>query len=213
MILIIILIILPAAAIAAEIDERPHWSLDIKGGLFIPGIDNWSVNYGDRDTGEYGGSVAYKILRNVEVGVEGVAIRASGKGTGLIGGQPGGHVDLDLFPLNVFVMGRAVFSEKQWLIPYVGGGWTRIFYKEEIQHQGVVRGSVDGYHGRAGIQLLLDALDPGAANSFYLDYGVYHTYLFLEARYTRAMIDTVDTPSRSVNLGGTSWLGGLLFEF
>jgi hypothetical protein len=45
----------------------------------------------------------------------------------------------------------------------------------------------------------------------YLDYGVFHTYLFFEAEYIRATVNTVT--SGSVNLGGTSWLAGLLFEF
>ena len=75
----------------------------------------------------------------------------------------------------------------------------------------MVRGAANGYHARAGLQLLLDGIDQSAANSLYLDYGVYHTYLFLEAEYTRAMVDTVS--GGSVNLGGTSWLGGFLFEF
>jgi hypothetical protein len=88
-----------------------------------------------------------------------------------------------------------------------------MFYREEIEFQGVVRGYVDGYHARGGIQLDLNALDPVAGNNLFLDYGIYHTYLFLEANYTRAMVDTVGTPSQSINLGGTSWLGGLLFEF
>ena len=54
-------------------------------------------------------------------------------------------------------------------------------------------------------------LDQDAANSFYLDYGVEHTYLFIEAQYTRAMIE--DLSGQSINVGGTSYLAGLLFEF
>jgi hypothetical protein len=98
-------------------------------------------------------------------------------------------------------------------VPYVGGGWSRLFYQEEVEKQSVSRGAANGYHARAGIQLLLDGLDSRAADSLYLDAGVFHTYLFLEAKYTRAMINTIDNPSTSVNLGGTSYLGGLLFEF
>jgi hypothetical protein len=54
-------------------------------------------------------------------------------------------------------------------------------------------------------------MDPRAASNMYRDYGVFHTSLFLEARSIRAMI--TDLNGTSVNLGGTSWLGGLLFEF
>jgi hypothetical protein len=41
-----------------------------------------------------------------------------------------------------------------------------------------------------------------------MDFGVYHTYFFVEAERTKAK----DKPS-SVDLGGTAYLMGLLFEF
>lgn len=211
-ILILVLVISPAALFAAEpIGERPHWSIEIKGGDFIPAIDNWSQNYGKRYTREYGGSLAYKVLRPLEVGIEGTYIEDIGQGLAQIHNVPAGKVTYKLYPVNFFVLARGVFSEKQWLVPYIGGGWTRMFYWEEVEKQGVARGTADGYHARAGLQLLLDGLEPDAANSFYRNNGVFHTYLFFEAKYMRAMADTVS--GGSVNLGGTSYLGGLLFEF
>jgi hypothetical protein len=211
-IIILVLIISPAALLAAEPPtKRPHWSLEFKGGDFIPDIDNWSQFYGNRYTTEYGGSVAYKLLRPLEVGIEGSYIEDRGQGLAPLHNTAAGKVTYKLYPVNVFVLARGVFSEKQWLVPYVGGGWTRIFYREEVENQGVVRGAANGYHARAGLQLLLDGIDQSAAGNFYRDFGVYHTYLFLEAKYTRAMVDTVS--GSSVNIGGTSWLGGFLFEF
>ncbi len=211
-ILILVLIISPAALFAEEPPaERPHWSFEVKGGDFIPDIENWSQFYGNRYTREYGGSLAYKLLRPLEVGIEGNYIEDRGQGLAPLHNMAAGKVTYRLYPVNVFVLVRGVFSENQWVVPYIGGGWTRMFYRQEIEGQGVARGAANGYHGRAGLQFLLDGLDRDAANSFYLDEGVYHTYLFLEAEYTRAMVDTVS--AGSVNLGGTSWLGGLLFEF
>ncbi len=211
LILIAVLAIMPAIVFAADADtDRPHWSLEIKGGHFMPNIDNWSAFYGRRYTAEYGGSLAYKIARQLEFGIEGMFLRDTGQGFAPIHQIAAGSVKYETAPLNVFVLARGVFSEKQWLVPYVGGGWTRIFYREEVQLQGVARGAVNGYHARAGVQLLLDGLDPSAANSFYLEYGVHHTYLFLEAERTKA---NVDAASGSVDIGGTSWLAGFLFEF
>ncbi|MGE5751936.1 MAG: hypothetical protein ACM30F_07315, partial [Nitrospirota bacterium] len=89
--------------------------------------------------------------------------------------------------------------------------WTTMFYREEVQSQEVTRGSTNGYHARAGLQLLLDGIDPSASTSLELDYGMFHTYLFVEAEYIRTMANTAT--SGSVNIGGTSWLAGLLFEF
>ena len=209
---ILLLVILPGLASGAETrPDRPHWSLELKGGAFFPGLSNWSSFYGSSYTGEYGGALAYKLHRQVEVGLAGSYLRASGKGLLPNSQAQAGEVTYQLAPLDLFVLARAVFSEDQWLVPYAAAGYTRLFYREAVQGQDTVQGSVNGYHGRAGIQLLLDGLERDASRSLYLDYGVHHSYLFLEAKYLHARADTV--PSGSVNLGGTSCLGGFLFEF
>jgi hypothetical protein len=203
---------IPLAAQAAEpAPERPHWSLELKGGVFIPAIDNWSAYYGRRDTSEFGGSLAYKLLRQIEVGVEGTYIKDQGQGRAPIHNIATGNVTYELAPLNVFILARGVFSDNQWLIPYAGGGWTRMYYREEVQYQGTMRGSTDGYHTRAGLQIVLDSADPRAASNLYHDYGIFHSSVFIETRITRAMIN--DLTGASVNLGGTSYLMGILLEF
>ena len=204
-----VLVLLPVGAFAADpLMEQPHWSLEVKGGRFIPAIDNWQTYYGKRYTSEYAGSLAYKITRQLEFGLEGGTIRDKGKGLAPTHGTLAGEVVYQLFPVSAFVLVRGILSENQWLVPYVGGGWTRMYYQEKIQNQTTVRGFADGSHFRAGLQFSLDGVDPGAANSMYLDYGVHHTYFFIEAERTRAVVKSV-----SANLGGTSYQGGLLFEF
>ena len=208
--LLSIMICLPAQAAEPDM-ERPHWSLELKGGVFIPAIDNWSSYYGRRDIAEYGGSLAYKIIRQIEVGLEGSYIKDKGRGFAPGHGIVTGSITYELAPLNLFVLVRGVFRENQVLIPYAGGGWTRMYYREKVQYQEDIKGSADGYHTRVGLQLVLDSMDPRAASNMYMDYGVFHSSLFLEARSIRAMI--TDMSGTSVNIGGTSWLGGLLFEF
>jgi len=211
-ILILLLVFLPVAAFAADQNqERPHWTFEIKGGLFYPDIENWKDYYGNDRTTQYAATLAYKLIRQIEFGIEGGYVIDKGQGFAPLHNTMAGNVTYELFPVNVFVLARGVFSEKQWLVPYVGGGFTRMYYREKIEFQDTVKGFADGYHGRAGLQFLLDGLDPDAANSFYLEEGVYHTYFFIEAGYTRAMVNT--TSGGSVNLGGTSYLVGLLFEF
>jgi len=211
-VLLLLIMMMPLSVQAAEqAAERPHWSLELKGGIFIPAIDNWSTYYGRRDILEFGGSLAYKILRQIEVGVEGTYIKDKGQGYAPIHNMAAGNVTYELAPLNVFILARGVISDNQWLIPYAGGGWTRMYYREEVQYQGIVRGSTDGTHARAGLQIVLDSADARAAGNLYKDYGIFHTSLFFETRYTRAMI--TDLAGSSVNLGGTSYLMGLLFEF
>ncbi len=211
-IVILVLLLLPLAAHGAEPrTERPHWSFEFKGGMFYPDIENWKNYYGSDKTSHYAATLAYKLFRQLEVGIEGGYIRDKGQGFAPGHGTTAGSVTYELYPLEAFILLRGVFREGQWLVPYAGGGWTRMYYQEKIEFQNTIKGYTDGYHGRAGIQLLLDGLDQDAANSLYLDYGVQHTYLFVEAQYTRAMIE--DLNGQSINLGGTSFLAGLLFEF
>ena len=212
--LLLLLTFYPVAASGADdaqsTQNRPHWSLELKGGLFYPAIGNWKQFYGDDSIPQYGLAFSYKILRMLEFGIEGDYIRDNGQGFAPTHGTVAGNVTYQLYPVNVFVLIRGVINENQWFVPYVGGGYTYMYYREQIQYQSTISGHTDGIHGRAGLQFLLDGLDQSAANSFYRDIGVYHTYLFGEVQYCRAL---VNTSSGSVNLGGWSYIGGLLFEF
>ena len=206
---LVMLLAIPAAVPAAgPAQSVPHWSVEVKGGYFYPDIENWKTFYGDDKTWHYAGSLAYKILRQVELGIETGFIRDRGQAYAPLNAITTGSVVYEVVPVNIFVLVRAVFSENQWVVPYAGGGWTRMYYREKIEGQATVRGSVDGYHGRAGLQFLLDGLDPRAAHNLSTDFGIEHTYLFGEVQVTKA---TVGTPE--VNLGGTSYLMGFLFEF
>ena len=178
-IMLALALLVPAAAYAADpLLDRPRWSLELKGGSFYPAIENWDKYYGDDKTSHYAGSLAYKLIRQLEVGIEGGRIKDKGQGLAPGHGILAGAVTYELAPLNVFMLFRGVFSEKQWLAPYIGGGWTRMYYRQKIQHQETVRGSADGYHVRGGLQFALDRIDQSAANSMYMEYGVYHTYFF-----------------------------------
>jgi hypothetical protein len=208
-ILIFLVLVFPTTAYAEDpVLGRSHWSLELKGGTLDPDVKRFADFYGKKDMPLYAGSIAYKVLRQLEVGV--------GGGTAKVKGQAfaPGHQDLaggvvyKLYPLNVFVLARGIIYENQWLVPYIGGGWTRMYYRQKIQNQGKVSGSADGYHVRGGLQFLLNNLDQSAANSMFMDYGVYHTYLFVEAEQTTAKEKT-----SSVDLGGTAYLIGLLLEF
>ncbi len=207
--LFFILAFLPITAYAADQgQDQPQWSFELKGGYFTPSLANWKEFYGKRSMPEYGFSLAYKLQRQIEVGVETGIIYGSGLASAPLHGIAAGKVDYDLYPVNAFILFRGVVNENQWVVPYVGGGFTRMYYQEKIEDQSTARGSADGYHYRGGLQFLLDAIDPDSAKDFYLEEGVYHTYLFIEAERTSAIVK-----SASVNLGGTAYQMGLLFEF
>lgn len=207
--LLFILLVLPSATFAAEpLMEPPRWSLEVKGGMFSPALKNWSRNFGSGGMGEFAGSFAYKFLPQVELGAGAGMMKREGKVFNLYHGDQVGDVTYELNPVNLFLMLRGVLTDGQWVVPYIGGGWTRIFYREKFSDGETVRGSADGYHLRGGLQLSLDNLDPNASSMMFNTYRVLQTYFFVEAEYSRVV-----ARSASINLGGTAYRAGLLFEF
>lgn len=207
--ILLAVLLLPSTTFAADqLLEQPHWSLEVKGGAMAPALENWEHYYGKRTMLEYAVSLAYKVLPQLEFGAGVGWIKADGRAQKVFHATLAGDMTYELDPVNVFIVARGVFTDDQLLVPYAGGGWTRMYYQQAIQDQGTVRGHADGYHARAGLQVSLDSMDARASTRMYQDYGIYHTYFFIEAVYTRA----IDRPT-SIDLGGTSYLGGLLFEF
>jgi hypothetical protein len=49
---LIFVLLCSVTAFADDQDQgRPHWSLELKGGLFYPALDNWKQFYGDDKIG------------------------------------------------------------------------------------------------------------------------------------------------------------------
>ncbi len=208
--LLLILVLLPSVARPQDegFTNRSHWALELKGGMFDAALENWPQYYEKKRMPEYAGSLAYLFSRYFEAGIGAGRMKADGKGLALFQGTPAGSVTYVYYPVNVFVLARGALHEDQWLVPYIGGGWTRMYYRQDIKDGMTTRGATDGYHLRGGLEFSLDALDPDASRGMYRDYSVRETYLFLEAEYTHAAVQ-----SGAINLGGTAYLAGLRFEF
>lgn len=213
-----LLLLLPVLALAdGPRPDAPRWSLELKGGVLSPAVDNWSRYYGSSYMKEFGGSLAWKPERHLEIGIEGSYAGATGKGELPLHAQqgaplpPSGKVTFSEAPLNLFILARGVFSEDQLLVPYLGGGYSRVFYRTKVEGGDKRSGSVNGYHARGGVQILLDGVEPEASENLYQEFGIHHCYLFVEGRHLKADAETAS--GGSVDIGGTSWLGGLLFEF
>lgn len=205
----LMLLILPSTALAADpIQDQPHWSLELKSGKFAPALERWAEYYEKRSIAQYSGTLAYKLVRQVEAGIGVGTMKARGSAYAPLHNAKTGSVVLELLPVQAFVLVRGLVNEDQWIVPYVGGGLTRMYYRERAEDQAKVTGAVNGYHVRGGLQLCLDNLDRSAANNMYLDYGVHHTYFFAEMERTHAVVK-----STSAQLGGTAYLFGLLFEY
>jgi len=100
------------------------------------------------------------------------------------------------------------YAREQKLIPYLGGGLDGWGYLEDKAGHST-KGVKYGYHGLAGVRLLLDWLDPHAAKSSLQEYGVENTYLVLEARWVK--IDSFG--ENKLDLSGPLYKAGLLWEF
>ena len=207
--LLLLLLALPSPAPAADqLLDQPHWSLEVKGGVFSPKLEDFSRYYGGSTMPEFAAALAYKVRPWAEVGAEAGALWAKGQAQAVVHGTTAGSVDYELYPVNLFVLLRGLVKEDQWLIPYIGGGWTRMYYRQTVRDQGTVSGSADGYHVRGGLQLSLNELDRSASSSMYATYGVLRTSFILEAERITATESTTST-----DLGGTSYRAGLLLEF
>ncbi len=190
-------------------DDFPRWSLGFKSGYFKPALDQWKANYGGSGNIEWAGQLGFKITRRWELGIEGgyftdSGIALTGSGLPTIYDQK-----IKLFPLQAYLLYRLIFNEDQLFVPFVGGGYSHFIYRQSLEGKGTIKGSQEGYHARIGLQFLLDWFDPAAADSFNLDMGVKNSYLVFEAQYRKVN----GFGSESVDLGGWSYLGSLLFEF
>lgn len=195
------------ALAADDVQKRSHWSIEFKGGLYYPDEDQWDRFYGKNRTGQLGMALGYKFHRRIEVGIESYFIKDSGVGYLPENDTTGGEVTINMYPVNLFLLYRAVFNEDQLVVPYVGGGWTHMFYRQKISGQDDVEGSTDGYHFRAGLQLLLDRLDKSGSFKS-AQRGINNTYLFLEVESIKA-----EDSATASKLGGQLYSLGVLVEF
>jgi hypothetical protein len=198
------LLILIARSVPAG--DTPHWSFEVKGGNFHSAEEQWADFYGDDQFRAYALAAGYKLTRQLEIGIETGYQADDGKGLAPSHGVLAGNVHYKLYPVHLQLTARGVFTPDQWLVPYVGAAWSRFSYSVETEQQSDTSGSVDGYQYRGGLQLLLDNMEPSTARNLESNTGIVNTYFFLEAQRTEAIVNDID-------LGGTAYLAGLLFEF
>lgn len=202
-----------AVAPAATAQEQaapppPKWSVELKGGRFTPEVDNWATYYGDDDTSAFAATIGRKLWRQLEVGAELTYGSDRGQGDLPLNGTRGGEVLYEFAPIQAYVLLRGIFSERQWLVPFVGAGVGQLYYRQHVSNGDDSEGHTSYHVARAGVQLLLDRLSPNSAANLQSGYGIDNTYLLVDFQRSQAEVDA--TPW---DLGGESWLVGLLFEY
>jgi len=182
------------------------WVFDLKGGLYKPDLPLYEDFYGDDTDVLVGLAFAYRFTQWLDLGVE--LSYARDKGVGL---QPanmslGGKVTYTLVPASVYLNFRGELSPDQLFVPYVGGGLTTAWYKQDVESQGSRDGRTDlGYNVRGGVQLFLNRLDRRTAARAAKGY-LQRSYLYFEVQYFSTEVDGFD-------LGGVAYLLGLRMEY
>jgi len=198
-----LLLLVPVFAWSAE----SNVSAVIQGGVTMPDDDQWKTFYGDDNYSHAGMTLGWRVMRFFEAGLGIIYASDSGVGQFSVSGQAGGKVLLETYPTTLYGLVRLQFTETQWLVPYLGIGYDKVYYKLAIQDQERRKGSLEGTHVRFGLQLLMDNIDKNAAAGLH-DFGIEHVYFVLESTQREAKDD-----GAGVDLGGTLYSAGFLFQF
>jgi hypothetical protein len=140
--------------------------------------------------------------------------------------RSGDDTQLSLFPTAVLLVYRADQAWQRWripLVPYAKVGlnytiWRITDGNDQVPspennrrlRSGQGSGGTLGWQAAAGLSLVLDFIDSGAARALDSETGVNHTHAFIEiAKYAVSGFGE----SGKLNVGDTTWLAGLMFEF
>jgi hypothetical protein len=194
-----------------EAVEDP-WAIGVSGGYVIPAIEDWEENYEKRGDWVPDLSIAYALSENWSVAAEIAYFRASSQARGAITGEPSiEEQQLTLVPTTIGLEYRLRYDKTQLIVPFVGVGYRRVSYRLKAGDNETISGGANGWAGRGGFDLLLNPLDPSSASSFSEEYGVARTYFRLEAQWAKA--EAPGTGGSDIDLGGTTYLAGVRFEF
>lgn len=184
-----------------------QWTASAKGGVWFPAQSGWNDHY-DREVAA-DGRLAFGLrpFPRFEVGLEGGYRKTEGEvDTNRRGDSLGRTLNqsLTVFPVQVYVIYDLRGASDALLVPYVGAGYSRYYYRHEVEEASTVRGRQHGYHARGGLKVLLNPFDPAAARRSAGGTGPARTYACLEGQYAR--VD--DFGSAEADLGGWSLLAG-----
>lgn len=191
---------------ASASTPAPSWTVEASAGVFEPEDENWNTYYGSDRMIEASVSLAKRFFYVLDIGVAVNYGVDKGSGVQLSSNTTAGSATHEQAPVDVFALLRGRFTAGQWIVPYVGGGYTRFNYRQTVDGHVKTRGGVNGQHARAGLQFLLDVLDRDSASEIYGNWGVINSYLYLEARQTMADIE-------DPKLDGLSYKIGVMLEY
>jgi len=191
--------------------QDPRWGVALGGGYFVPAVDRFSDQYGSRGGWMPVLALSYALVPSVwlqgDVGYWTVKGFTRGALTGRVSADQQRHL---LLPVTVGAEYQVRFSRDQFVVPFVAAGYRRVAYRLAVAGDEEIRGGANGWVARSGIDFSLNPLDPSSASSLYADYAIARTSLRVEAQWAK-----VNAPGTAgdIDLGGTTVLAGLRFEF
>ena len=213
----------------AEAASPVRWTLELKGAPYKARVDSEFSGAKPFET-IYGGSPVLLGMGELDYqfwrGVGSLAVGFSSgyaldNGTAIAGNgtKPGDTTRFNVVPLQLSAVYRFDWLAHRFSIPFVAFAKAGVDYwvwwfrgaSGEIPKAAGTRGRGGnfGWHVGAGVQFLLDWIDPKSARAFDIEMGVNHSYVFFEYQYAR--IDNFGS-SRALRIGDELFLVGLAFE-
>jgi len=191
--------------------KDPRWAVALGGGYFVPAVDGFSDQYGSRGGWMPVLALSYAFVPSVWLQGDVGYWTAKGFTRGALTGRVSADQQrLLLMPVTVGAEYQIRFSREQFVVPFVAAGYRRVAYRLAVDGDEDIRGGANGWVARSGIDLSLNPLDPSSASSLYADYSIARTSLRVEAQWAKV---SASGPTGDVDLGGTTVLAGLRFEF
>jgi hypothetical protein len=211
-----------------------HWALELRMGPYSPDIDTEFSGASQPPHAKYFGSkkrvlfqaeIDYQFFHrfgSAALGAQAGYFREGAQSFDVTGTETtGDRTALTLIPTSLQLVYRMDWAAKHLgipLVPYGKVGFNYTFWRVTDANGDTARasdgskgsGGTPGWQAAAGVAILLDWIDFGSARALDSETGVNHTYVFGEvARYAATGLGR----KNALNVGDTTWIAGLMFEF
>lgn len=129
---------------------------------------------------------------------------AQGNGT-LASGPPAEEkYTLVILPLSAFAVYRMEYARRQWLVPFLNGGFTYYGLAEKRDDDSPLKvAGTSAIGGGGGVHLSISRWDPQSAFTLDREYGIADMWFTIEARAMQGLNQEIDFSNQMVTAGVT----------
>lgn len=200
------------AASELTVEESPlNFSISFQGGVYVADDGDFREIYGRDGNDIFFIDLGYYALRNllVEAGI-GLYYEEASEIGAFTGTNSGTRTVMTFLPGTIGASYRFNFFDRQYVYPYIGGGYQYLYFSENPDLRDSTHGGKHGWQAKGGLLLHLDPLDKNAAFKMDKNWKINNTYFDLGVRY---MAVPAFGSKGGIDFSGISFLGGLTFEF